>query len=176
MPNYSIEEQGVFNLQKYLRQLSYINNNILPTPIDGIFESQTKNSLISFQNEYDLEATGIADAITFEKLYNAYLESLNKNILPKQISIFPRFPENHEIKLGDNSFAVAVIQYMLREISLDFGNGDDIQINGTYDTKTHNAIASFQSKRGIESNGITNLETWNNIVSAHNLRQNEYHQ
>ena len=51
---YDTEKEAIANLQKYLRQLSYTDNDIIPVPIDAVFGSVTSDSVKSFQRKYGL--------------------------------------------------------------------------------------------------------------------------
>lgn len=63
----------VFRLQEYLRKVATVNTNIPQIALDGIFGSETKRAVMSFQKEYGLDITGIVDDQTWDKLYDEYL-------------------------------------------------------------------------------------------------------
>lgn len=63
----------VFRLQEYLRKVATVNTNIPHIDLDGIFGSETKRAVMSFQKEYGLDITGIVDDQTWDKLYDEYL-------------------------------------------------------------------------------------------------------
>lgn len=63
----------VFRLQEYLRKVAAVNINIPQIALDGIFGSETKRAVMSFQKEYGLDITGIVDDQTWDKLYNEYI-------------------------------------------------------------------------------------------------------
>jgi peptidoglycan hydrolase-like protein with peptidoglycan-binding domain len=77
---------AITNLQIYLRQLSYTDPNLLPVPIDGIYELETQNAVIAFQAKHNLETTGIVNKATWDAIYAEYLKSIIKYALisPKQ--------------------------------------------------------------------------------------------
>lgn len=176
MNNNIYERQAVRNLQRYLRQLAHTDSDISTVPVDGIFDSQTKKSLMEFQQKYGLEVTGVADRRTWDVLFEAYSDSIERYSPPEKVDLFPRVPDDYELDIGDNSFIVATVQYMLREISRDFGSGADLELNGVYDDKTAEAVKSFQLRHGFEPHGRTDKRTWDRLTSAHNLRKNEYTQ
>ena len=49
---YDTEKDAVRNLQIFLRQLSYTDPDIIPPPIDAVFDTVTRDSLKSFQRKY----------------------------------------------------------------------------------------------------------------------------
>ena len=70
------ETEAVSNLQRYLRQLSYFDDAIPAPPIDGIFGALTRQSLIAFQEQNGLPATGTANETTWNLLYEKYVLSI----------------------------------------------------------------------------------------------------
>ena len=169
MPQYQNESEATKNLQRYLRQLSYHNTSIFPPPIDGIFESDTRRSLSDFQGAYGLPVTGIADRETWELLYAAYRASLTENTPPRAISVFPFLPTEVQLSPGSQAFSVTVLQHMLRELSVLYSPLLSVEITGTYDDATYEAIKDFQSKNRLFANGITDVPTWNAIADQYNL-------
>lgn len=77
--SYNVLKEGskgryVYRLQEYLRRVSLVNQNIPNIALDGIFGSETKKAVMSFQKEYGLEVTGIVDGEMWDKLYNEYMK------------------------------------------------------------------------------------------------------
>lgn len=77
--SYNVLKEGskgryVYRLQEYLRRVSLVNQNIPNIALDGIFGSETKKAVMSFQKEYGLEVTGIVDDEMWDKLYNEYMK------------------------------------------------------------------------------------------------------
>ena len=174
--NKPYEKQAVTNLQRYLRQLSYEDANMIRPPIDGIFESMTEQSLIYFQNKYGFEPSGVADRETWDALFEAYLQSIAFHSPPSPVFIFPRNPDGFALKSGDSSIYVIILQYMLRELSRDYGEVLNVDQTSKYDDQTSQAVKSFQEINNIVENGITDILTWNLITQAYNRRVNEYTQ
>ena len=102
MPQYETEAQAIQNLQTYLRQLSYHDGSIKAPPIDGIFDTDTRQSLMDFQASKDLPQTGVADQALWELLYATYRTSLAQNSPPVRMEIFPLLPLDAEFKKGDS--------------------------------------------------------------------------
>ena len=170
------EKQAVTNLQRYLRQLAYADNTLTQPPIDGIFGTVTRRALTEFQTRNKLSPTGIADRETWELLYKIYLKSIATHSLPKRPHVFPINSIDNNLKSGDNSFYVTALQFMLRELSKDYGEILNIEITGLYDASTADAIKYFQALNSLPSTSITNKETWDRIVDFYNRRANEYYE
>lgn len=169
MPEFETQAQAIQNLQTYLRQLSYHDANITAPPIDGIFDTATKQSLIDFQITRQLPPTGIADQALWELLYATYRTSLAENSPPVRIEIFPLTPLNAEYKRDDRGFVIAALQWMLRELEAKFGFLQPIEVSGVFDEITETALKSFQKQNALQPNGILDRLTWNEVADQHNI-------
>lgn len=175
MPQHqSLEQQAVTELQRYLRQLSYEDERITPPPVDGIFDSVTRQSLSEFQAAAGLPVSGGADRETWDALYRRFLDSIAANSAPLPIAIFPRRPLGYEIKRGDRSFYVTALQFMLRELSRDYGELLNVTPDGSFGEATAAAVSHFQYVNALPVTGTAGLATWNSIAAAYNLRADEY--
>ena len=163
------EKDAIRNLQTYLRAQAFVDENAIPVPIDGIYDTQTQNALIEFQRKNNLAPTGIADRTTWELLYTQYLEILESISLPEAIIPFPSYPKDYVIEKGEKSFLVAVLQYMLNEIGIIYNVFDALEINGEFDTETENIIRDFQERNGIAPTGKVDRTTWGLIARIYNL-------
>ena len=165
---------AITNLQIYLRQLSYTDPNLLPVPIDGIYELETQNAVIAFQAKHNLETTGIVNKATWDAIYAEYLKSIIKYSPPLAVNFFPRTPIDQSLHIGDVGFIVSVLQYMLRELSRDYGDTLNIEISGIYDESTESAVKEFQKSNSLYTNGRVDQETWNRITEHYNTLTDEY--
>ncbi|MBQ7335440.1 MAG: peptidoglycan-binding protein [Clostridia bacterium] len=168
MPNHPNESAAIENLQRYLRQLSYHEPSITAPPIDGIFESDTRKSLREFQASRRLPVTGEADRQTWERLYAAYRASVAENAPPRQMSIFPFVRQTIEIQLGNSGFAVAAVQFMLRELGARYSGMEDLVVDGQYGKTTEDAVKDFQGRNVLPTNGRVGAVTWNAIADQYN--------
>ena len=163
------EKDAIYNLQTYLRAQSFIYDDAPDVPVDGIFDSATKNALIDFQLRNGLPPTGIADKTTWELLYAQYLEILDTVSLPYPIIPFPSYPRNYTVKLNDKSFTVATIQYMLNEIGIIYDMLPSVEINGIYDDATSSIIKKFQEINSLPQTGEVDRATWARLSRIYNL-------
>ena len=168
------EVQAIQNLQRYLRQLSYDEESIPAPPIDGIFESDTRRALQSFQVLKDLEPTGRADQETWELLYAAYRASLARNSPPRTVAVLPRTPPDAELIRGSIGFPVMALQHMLRELTFNASYLGPIEVTGTYDEATEAAVLAFQAHNVLKKTGRVDLETWNEITDQYNVLFTSY--
>ena len=168
------EQTAIRNLQTYLRQLSYSNKSIPSTPIDGIFEDATRNSLMSFQSLYGLPMTGVADQDTWEALYEAYLADKKEFDPPYALDLFPRTPDNYRLSRGDEYFLVSIIQLLLNELSIIYDSFIPLDVTGVFDANTEKNVSDFQQKQQLPISGQVDKETWNGIVNAYKNYSYDY--
>lgn len=174
--NHPNEQEAIRNLQRYLRQLSYFDEDIYKVAIDGIWSPETERALLAFQRKNRLDDTGKADEQTWNLLFSQYENSLRKNSPPNKVPFFPRIPDDEYLSLGDVGFVVSVIQYMLNELRLTYDNIENVNIDGTFDENTEAAIREFQKRNLLPANGRVDKETWNKLVLAYESVASKYEQ
>lgn len=167
------ETQAIYNLQRYLRQLSRFDADIPTVDVDGIFGKETRASLSAFQRKYGLPITGTADAETWAKLFNEYLASVEAYTRPAPVYIFPRYPTDYSLGPGDEGIYVAVIQLLLRDIVTLYGlDADVLPVDGVYGEATERAVRDFQRIQRLPEDGRVDRITWNRLAAAQNPRTN----
>ena len=169
------ETQAIYNLQRYLRQLSRFDPAIPTVDEDGIFGEATRASLEAFQGKYGLPVTGVADAETWARLFNEYLASVEAYTRPDPIYVFPRFPTDFSVGRGDENIYVAVIQLLLRDIITLYGQDADLlPIDGVFGTRTEEAVKDFQRIHRLPPDGRVDRVTWNRLARAQSPATNGY--
>ena len=169
------ETQAIFNLQRYLRQLSRFDPAIPSVNEDGIFGEETRASLSAFQQKYGLPVTGTADAETWAMLFNEYLASVEARTRPDPVYLFPRYPADFSVGLGDENIYVAVIQLLLREAITLYGlDAELLPLNGVFDALTEQAVRDFQRVQRLPDDGRVDRITWNRLAKAGELAQSRY--
>ncbi len=151
------------NLQRYLRQLAYFDENIPLIPIDGNDGSDTTDAIRAFQARSGLPVTGVADRETWEAIYEDYLVSLENEAMPSGFSPFPNKPRGYSVKLGDEGFIVSSIQHMLEEISVFFPI-TPLEVTGIYDDRMRDAVSELQARYLLPVTGEVDKLTWNALV------------
>lgn len=125
---YGDEGEAVAQLQSRLTQLYYYTGNI-----SGRYREGTQTAIKSFQSDFGLEATGIADPETQTALYAARYRPLEK---------------------GDSGEDVKALQTRLTE--LGYYNG---KLSGNYLDGSYYGISNFQEKNGLKVTGKADVET-----------------
>lgn len=104
--------------------------------VDGDFGPTTKQKVQSFQSANGLTSDGIVGAQTWEKLVVT-------------------------VKQGDNGYHVRAVQDQLKN-----RYGYNITVDGAFGSGTDQAVRSFQSSKGLSSDGIVGLNTWAVLVGG----------
>jgi peptidoglycan hydrolase-like protein with peptidoglycan-binding domain len=170
------EREAVRNIQRYLRRLSYTDPSIPPVPIDGIFGEATRASLMAFQKMNGLNGSGVADRESWEVLYKSYLAAVDRYTPPSGFSVFPRVPDGYSMGVGEVSFAVSTVQYLLSEVSAIIDAIEEVPITGKYDIETARAVSLFQNSSGIGVTGEVDLTTWESLVDTYERYGRDYSQ
>ena len=169
------ETQAIYNLQRYLRQLSRFDSDIPSVDEDGIFGEETRASLAAFQQKYGLPVTGTADPDTWARLFNEYLATVEARTRPDPVYLFPRFPADYSVGRGDENLLVGVIQYLLREITTLYGRDSSaLPLNGVFDEITEQAVKDFQTVNRLPPDGRVDRVTWNRLAQSRIREVNEY--
>ncbi len=162
------EREAIENLQRYLRRLSYEENNLLPIPVDGIFDTRTREALSEFQRMMGLPVTGIADKVTWDTLFAEYDRLRFEEDRRVSPDLFPSYPPNYETQLGEGGAFIYVLQLLLNELKIIYDTLPLLALTGILDTDTSRSIKEFQRIHGIEQSGQVNRNTWNRIAEEYN--------
>ena len=162
------EREAIRNLQRYLRQLSYVDGRIPSPPIDGVYDTATRASVTAFQKVEGLPETGVVDRDTWELLFLRYEESLRREAAPVPIAHFPRLSPGYALRAGDESFLVRLIQYALGELSLIYDGTREVPQSGIYDEVTAAAVRGFQKRHRLPETGEVDRATWDALATVYN--------
>ena len=166
-PN-DFERDAIMQIQTYLRHLSVHNSDIPPVPLDGIWDRETRESVIAFQVASGLAPTGIVDRETWDKLKEEYDRSVALNSPPVKIDAFPRLPKGYSLKLGEKSFLSVAVQHILDELEAIY-RFPTLSSSGVYDEVTAANIREFQARNRIKESGEVDRETWDALAVQFNL-------
>ena len=153
-------QDAIFNLQKYLRAISFADARISRPPLDGIFDSATEDAVRSFQASRELNASGLVDKETWDAIYEEY-KALS---LAEELPFFPSTPVNYTAKLGEESSFISIIQILLQELSSVYDALEGVKITGIYDTATEQAIKELQRASGLPVTGELDKQTYKRLL------------
>ena len=162
------------DVQLIQRRLNRISGNFpaIPKiyPQDGFFDKSTSDAVRKFQEVFSLTPDGVVGRATWYKIqtiYNAVkrLDSLNSEglRLDELSSVF-----TEELKVGDSSAGVMILQYYLGLISLYYPTVSATAVDGDYGPETRNAVISFERTFGLPETGVVNRALWNMIEDTYN--------
>ena len=156
-------QDAIFNLQTYLRSLSFYDGRITRVPVDGIFDSDTERAVADFQRTRGFEPTGIVDKATWDAIYKEYKELSELTDRASSPNFFPAQPPDYEARFGEEHAFISLVQLLLRELSSVYDGFDDVQITGKFDAATEEAIKIFQQASMLPVTGRVDLRTWNRL-------------
>lgn len=157
-------EDAIRNLQRYLRTISFYDPRINRVPIDGLYDSETQLAVRSFQETRGLSVTGKVNKETWDLIFKEFSEILSANDRSENTNLFPASPPNYEAGIGENSSFVAIIQLIIRELSIIYDGIPSLEVNGIFNAETEEAVKEFQRRSGLDATGKVNLRTWNRLV------------
>lgn len=128
----------VKELEEKLQKLGYMSNWV-----DTYFGTATFRAIKEFQKDYNLNITGIADEITYNKI----------------IEIFNEKNEFSELKYEDIGIRVKELEENLVKLGYDLGKWKD----NYYGTVTVKVIKHFQEENGLQVTGKVDKFTWQKL-------------
>ena len=158
-------------LQTYLRKIGTRCIDIPLVAIDGVFGPETTESVTAFQKKAGLDPNGRVNRKTWDAVVKTYARFLREEAPAEAIRPFPS--PQHVIEPGDQGPLVGFLQLMLDTISNRYANIHASSITGTYDADTEEAVRDFQRLGGLEPNGKTDKETWNQIARLYNIQDRD---
>lgn len=162
------EREAIYNLQRYLRQLSYHDAAIPAPPLDGVMDTATTAALRAFQKGEKLPVTGTADRTTWDALFAAYRQSISDYSAPLEVSVFPRAAPGFALRLGDKTFPVQFVQFALQELELIYTGLGAVTLSRVYDENTESAVKLFQGKNNLPETGEVDRLTWDELAAVYN--------
>ena len=157
------------SVERIQRQLNRISRNYPLIPkiqsVDGIFGADTRDAVIAFQSTFNLEPDGIVGKQTWYKIQYIYVavkklaqldsEGLKYSDIQKQFTT--------ALSFGDTGEPIQALQYYLKYVGIYNHALTPIEVTGTFDSATEQALRSFQTFYGLEPTGILNLNTINKL-------------
>ena len=139
---YGDEGDDVLELQIRLQELMYYTGKL-----SGRYREGTREAVRTFQTDFGLEVTGVADALTQSVLFSAIYRPL---------------------RLGSSGDDVKELQTRLMELGYYKG-----KISGNYLDGTRNGIKSFQELNGLPASGVADPETQEQLFSPQAIGKND---
>jgi len=151
-------------LHYYLGVISFFDPDLPLLHINGVFDENTKDMVINFQNKYGLPATGEVDATTWEKMKEIYDKTIAN--IPEEYGKFEdEFFQGRVLALGMRGDDVRTLQRFLLTICRKFKNIPGVRVTGIFDELTESSILKLQEELGLPMSGVVNPVTWYEIIN-----------
>ena len=158
----------VYELQRYLRiiQLAYGLRPLINP--DGIYGAETIEAVRRFQIANNIPATGRVDTLSWNRIYEEYLVAQEILDVARAIRAYPSGVT--ELKKGDESDEIYVLQFLLRKNDKRLKRPQTVSLNGVFDNETERAVKELQRVLGKEQTGIVDKRLWNELADYHNVK------
>lgn len=152
-------------IQYYISVIALFNDKVQSGDVDGIFGPDTKESVESFQEAYNLPITGIVDRVTSDKLeevYKTFMDQIPEDVTNKY---FKKFPGRQKI-IGTKNDNVLLMQQYLNMIAKVYKTIPVVDETGFFGEKTARAVSAYQEQFGIPVTGGIGPITWYSIIDT----------
>lgn len=162
----SYSDTGLFIrvLHYYLGLIAFFDDDLPLLETNSVFNNNTKQMVINFQNKYGLPATGEVDVKTWIKLKEVYNNTL-KNIPPEYLQYEDELYPGEFLTKGMTGEEIVRLQRFLLKICQNKKNIPGVIVNGIFDDLTENSVKKIQQMNDQEENGAVGPITWYNIVT-----------
>lgn len=152
-------DTAVYEIQRYIRNISRLDRDIPSLIPDGIFGEETTESITAFQRKHLLPQTGKVDFDTWNKL----LEENDKALfaLSEPVQTAPAVSSDFPLKRGKESHLNGNVNLMLTRLSDFYENFDGAVLSSDYTEITERLVSIFQSITGNTETGEVDKNIWN---------------
>ncbi len=150
-------------MQYALNVISQFIDSVPRVTMNGLFDEQTKNALLAFQQTYGLPETGVADRDTWDMLGSVFERSLHAIPPRDQLYTYPGIP----LSEGSSGEAVQILQSYLNRLANEFPYLPKVTADGEFGPRTKAQVMAFQRAHQKEPDGIVDLDTWNTILAEY---------
>ncbi len=155
-------------------QLNRISRNYPNIPkineTNGVFDQSTENAVRVFQETFDLPADGIVGPNTWYRIAYIYTAVKRLSELDSEGISLSEASRQYPglLRPGDTGIGVQLVQYYLSVISAYYDSVPPVQVTGTFDQQTTDAVIAFQKTYGLTPDGLVGRNTWNDLERAYN--------
>lgn len=153
-------------MQEYLRDISDFYPVIPKIFVDGYFGVEMTEAVVAFQQEFDLPAHGRIDLATWEMIVAVWqgLERIsvgggefNLAVPPGEVTAAAKGEQDNRL--------VPILQVVLRDMSVRWGNMPQVLPSGVYDESTARAVQEFRRLADLPGDDDSlDRETWNRLL------------
>jgi peptidoglycan hydrolase-like protein with peptidoglycan-binding domain len=160
-------KNDIQEIQQYLRIISFENPEI-PTIIPtGFYDNQTREAVEKFQEFAALPVTGQIDKTTWDEIVAEYKQVEAYLSAVGGISPFPN--RQLQLKPGDRSTTIFMLQSLLSTLAMHYINIPRISVDGYFGPDTEVAVKVMQKVVGLPETGIVDDKTWDCMAKVYNV-------
>lgn len=151
-------------LNYLLNVVSYFDPEIVFLNLSGEeFNKDTENVVVSFQNKYNLDSSGVVDRETWGMLRTVYRQTL-RNLPSEYYTVLNEFYPGRFLSFGMTGDDIVNLQKFLYIICKNTGSIPGVVVNGKFDRLTENSVKSVQRRYSLEETGVVSPSVWYRIV------------
>lgn len=134
--------------------------------VDGTFNENDAEAVMSIQKAYSLPETGVVDETTWNSIYNMIEGILYAQISMSSIAIPTPRPYTRDLSEGDRGEDVKDVQGYLNFYNFVSRNDQIIDADGIFGPNTKRAVEQFQLRAGLPVTGVVDRKTYDTLVIA----------
>lgn len=158
---------GVLVLQYYLEYISLFVPTVQTVKPDGVFGSETQNSVISFQKTYGLEPTGVVDRVVWNSIQSTYYNVLSGINYEFSEGVALPYPGRVLFK-GLSGEDVRALQEYLNYIRRVYTEIPVLTPDGDFGEETEKAVIAFNRLFEIPGDDSrVSAQTWRALTSIY---------
>lgn len=162
-----MQDDAVFEMQSFLRNIGRLNRDISRVVPDGIFGTETTEAVKSFQRKYGINETGIVDFETWESIKSKNSEAVFTASEPIQIVRITN--EDLPLIIGMNDTLVYTLHLMLNSAAERYDNFTLLPLQSLFDENTQREVRRWQRVISHEETGEVDKLTWNSLAEFYLL-------
>lgn len=161
--------------ERYIREIQQNLRNIeksisgAPSLIpDGIYSDETKKAVEAFQRRQGLDATGVVNYETWDKLIRESRIVDKRRELPVQVA--PVKNEDLPLRQGETDELIITVKTMLGRVADKYANFNRLAVNDFFDGATADEVRRWQRVAFIEESGEVDKETWDSLAEHYLIK------
>ena len=142
--------------------------------VDGIFGSQTENTVRAYQRIFNLTPDGIVGPSTWYSIVRLYTAITRLSELRSQGQQFYaiNWSPPTTLQIGSTGDKVRQLQYMLSVLSSYIQSIPPVTVDGVYGQATRAAVLAFQRRYSLPETGTVGEATWDTLYDQYSGIEN----
>ena len=152
---------AIEKIQYYLRLVGNPNIFVAPT---GIYDENTRLSVVDFQKREGLSQTGIVDLTTFNLLYKVFNKITERDRIRQGLDFLISFP----LYPGESSSALQHINGIMRRLLDHYGQPHSLRDSNFYSKGTSDAVGILRKIYLLPLADLIDEELYGRMISDFN--------